>query len=159
MRKNICFAYFGQMHGGESKFLGWYSDSFGTLTKLQPKMYGYSEEQVEIVAKNFRYKMTQLREDANMRKFNPGLVVLDASLLTDAKTLGEYDDVTLCIVECPIYDGPNEAFDAERHKNWRAYNRTPFFEPENRYWIYADYQLVKGWAESAPAEFLGVIHI
>jgi hypothetical protein len=153
MRKTVCFAYFG-----DGNFLGWYSDSFGTLTKHSPKLYGYSQEQVEVVAGNFRYKLQKLKEDWNLRRLNPGLAILDASIASDAKTLADFKEVKLCVVECPVFDGPNENFDEECHKNWRVYDRKPFYEPENRDWIYADYQLVKGWAMSAPTEFLEVIY-
>ena len=37
MRKTVCFEYFA-----DGNFLGWYSDSFGTITKNQPKLYGYT---------------------------------------------------------------------------------------------------------------------
>lgn len=152
MRKTVCFAYFG-----DGKFLGWYSDSFGTITKYSPKLYGYNPEQVAIVASNFRYKLEKLKEDWNLRKVTPGLAVLDESIASDAKKLSDFKEVKLCVVECPIYDGPNPAFDVKRHENWREYDRKPFYEPDNRDYIYADYQLVKGWAMGTPTEFLEVI--
>ena len=102
--------------------------------------------------------MKKLKEDYNLRKFNPGLAILDASIASDAKKLAEYDEVKLCVVECPIYDGPNPNFDKERHENWSTYNRKPMYEPENQDWICADYQLVKGWAMSKPTVFLEVIY-
>jgi hypothetical protein len=153
MKKTVCFAYFA-----DGNFLGWYSDSFGTITKWEPKLYGYTPEQVEVITKNFRYKMKKLKEDWNLRKFNPGLAILDASIVSDAKKLAEYDEVKLCVVECPIYDGPNPNFDKERHENWSVYDRKPFYEPENQNWVHADYQLVKGWAMSKPTVFLEVIY-
>jgi len=152
MKKTICFAYFG-----DGKFIGWYSDSFGTITKQYPKIYSHSEEQVKVVRNNFEYKLSKFQEDPNFRKFNPGLAVLDSSLVGDAKELSQYSAIELRIVECPIYDGPNPNFDKERHKNWRAYDRKPMFEPENRDWIYADSELVKTWALQEPTEFMDVV--
>ena len=54
-RKPICFAYFA-----DGKFLGWYADSWGSIRKDSPKIYGYSEDQVETITKNFRHKMSKL---------------------------------------------------------------------------------------------------
>ncbi len=150
MRKTVCFAYFG-----DGKFLGWYADSFGTITKNTPKVYVYTPEQVETIKRNFRYKLN--KEKSNLGDLVKGLSVVDDSLAVDKQKLSPYKQIELRVVECPFYDGPNPNFDEERHKNWTAYKRKPMYEPENNYWIYADYTLVKGWATAEPVNYLEII--
>ena len=150
MKKTICFAYYG-----DGKFMGWYSDSFGTITENKPKLYSYSPEQVDIIRKNFQHKLK--KEKSNLGEHIAPLKILDNSLAYDSSILSQYENVELRIVECPVYEGKNPNFDEERHKNWRAYNRKPFYEPGNEHYIYADYALVKAWASEEPTVFIETI--
>ena len=152
MRKSVCYAYFG-----DGKFLGWYADTCGSIRSIGPKIYNHSPEQMKIIATNFRYKLKKLGEKSNIGSIIHGLEILDNSLNADSKILAQYQTVELRVVECPIYDGPNPNFDEKRHENWIAYDRTPFHEPCNPSWIYADYTKVNEWAANEPTEFLEVI--
>jgi hypothetical protein len=152
MKKSVCFAYFG-----DGKFIGWYADTTGSVSQNAPKIYGYSPSQVEIIATNFRSKMKKLNVKSNLGSIVSGLEILDRSLDYDSKILSQYQTVELRVVECSVYDGPNPNFDEVRHKNWSAYDRTPFYEPGNLNWIYADYKKVNEWAMNVPTEFLEVI--
>ena len=96
--KSVCFAYFG-----DGKFLGWYADSFGSVRKNQPKVYTNSEKQIEIITKNFRYKISELKHDSNLGDRNPALSIIDNSLKGDSKLLYPKKHVELRIVECPKY--------------------------------------------------------
>jgi hypothetical protein len=117
-RKTICFAYFA-----DNKFIGWYSDTFGTITKNSPKLYGNSEEQLETISKNFRHKVQKAKgliED-DLRSFAAKIIEPlnpeAGAIMKESKSpLAEYDYVELRVVECPIYDGPNPDFDKEAYK-------------------------------------------
>lgn len=180
MRKTICFAYYGDGH-----FIGWYSDSFGSITKNSPKLYGESEEQIEIVAKNFRYKIEQLHKDADWKLNNPvGEALLNAGQNADKRDLRQYKQVELRVVECPEYDGANPDYDKADFKSWSEKRRQKLEEteipllpspsPERTFamkifdqvygeypvksWIYADYTKVKEWAAQEPTKFLKTIN-
>ena len=179
-RECICFAYFA-----DNKFLGWYSDTFGTITYKSPKIYGYSEDMIDTITKNFRYKLKKSKEDWNVNLLNntTASTLLNNSLNNDNKTLAEYTTVELRVVECPIYDGPNPEFDKEDDEKYLEENRRlmteagifdipapsversravtewnktyPKYHTSN--WIYADYNKVKEWTSVEPTEFLDVI--
>jgi hypothetical protein len=152
--KCICFAYFG-----DGKFLGWYADSFGSIRKDSPKIYGDSKEQIETIIKNFNYKLSKIKEQSKIDLHNSlGSALLNNSLNSDSNELFKYKEIELRIVECPIYDGPNPDFDREAHKKWLyesdRQNGDKYHIPS---WIYANYTKVKEWALNEPTEFLSII--
>lgn len=177
-RKSVCFAYFA-----DGKFIGWYADSWGSIREDEPKVYGYTPEQVEIITKNFRYKLSTLAEESKLGEKVLGLNLIDNSVNADRKELSQYSEVELRAVECPYYDGPNPDFDeaayevqVEKQKEQmkaegifdipgpsleRMDAVTEFHKrfpsPECNNWIYVDYKKVKEWAKNEPTEFLETI--
>jgi hypothetical protein len=172
--QSICFAYFG-----DGKFLGWYADSFGSIRRNQPKLYTNSAAQIEVVFKNFNNKLRDIHKTSDISKHDSRLVLVDESLNNDADELSQYSKVELRVVECPYYDGPNPDYDKaaynaamnERYKKMVSEGITDTLEGEERFdaieafdkknprpkcdnWIYADFALVKVWAEKEPTEFL-----
>ena len=124
-RNCICFAYFG-----DGKFLGWYSDTFGTITKDNPKIYGYSEKQLEIIRKNFSQKVKASKDGGDdflgaVARALTGRVAEKATSIMTVRSLAgkaqlsEYQNIELRVVECPEYDGPNPDFDEEEYKRLR----------------------------------------
>jgi hypothetical protein len=130
MKRNcVCFAYFAN-----GKFIGWYSDTFGTITKNEPKIYGYSEEQLETIKINFSAKVKRSKDGSDdflsqvARMISPlnekaGSMMTIHSLTEKAK-LEEYQDVELRVVECPEYSGPNPDFDEKEYKERVAERHT-----------------------------------
>lgn len=151
MRKTICFARFTN-----GKFIGWYSDTFGSITPNSPKLYGYTESQVKTITSNFNYMLNKFPTT---------------------------EEEELRIVECPEYDGENPEFDEAAHEALAAAYKQKMtdagifdipapsvarieaikaFEGRNprpvaNNWIYADYSKVKEWAKNEPIEFLETI--
>ncbi len=178
MKKSIRFAYFG-----DNNFIGWYGDSFGSIVKTSPKIYGYSKEQIATIQGNLTYKMSKLKEESNIGSSNPAFAIIDNSLNRDKTNLLNYNEVELRIVECPEYDGRNPDFDevayeqliAERKEQMTkegifdipapSRERTnAIAEFEIRYprqkcdnWIYADYEKVKAWASIEPTVFIEIL--
>lgn len=116
-RKTICFAYFA-----DGKFIGWHSDTFGTITLSSPKIYGYSERQVDIVRKNFIHKVNKakgLQEDDFLSKVSKVITsvnpIAGALMIEEKSPLSQYNEIELRIVECPIYDGPNPDFNEQAY--------------------------------------------
>jgi hypothetical protein len=118
MRKSICFAYFA-----DGKFIGWYSDTFGSITSNTPKIYPYTEDMLKTIRINFSAKVAkakglaaddfQSKAASIIASQNP----LGGRLMTEHKSpLDGYADVELRIVECPEYDGPNPNFDEAKYK-------------------------------------------
>lgn len=179
-RKTVCFAYFG-----DGRFLGWYADSLGSIRKDSPKLYGYTPEQVETIRKNFQHKLKTGNENAAkfVGNFNPaGEALMRPGLEGDMKILSQCKEVELRVVECPIYDGPNPAFDREKYKQERAawdaaFEKSEAYlmeigpnkrqaieeykkanpEPVCDNWVYANYAEVQKWAQAEPTEFLEVV--
>lgn len=179
-RQTVCFAYFANGH-----FIGWYSDSFGTITKCNPKIYRYDKEQVETIRSNFRAKLRGAAQviAESIGKVNPaGGGIMMASFNADTEQLSRYRHVELRAVACPHYDGPDPDFDRDTYlkkcDEWHeAFRKTPIFKfpqstlrmhamkryeeshpmPAPSRWIYADRALVNEWASKEPVEFLEVI--
>lgn len=179
-KKTICFAYFG-----DGKFIGWYSDTFGTVTKNSPKLYGYSSERLETIKNNLNYSLSKLKSKSELaQKTGLGILsILDAGINSNREDLSQYKNIELRVVECPYYDGPNPEFDKtvytkmldERKKQMTEEGifdivapskaRTDAIDefnqrnptPKCNNWIYANYTLVKEWALNEPTEFLGVL--
>jgi hypothetical protein len=180
MRKNIAFAYFI-----DGVFGGWYSNSFGTVSPSSPKIYGDSQEQIDIITKNFQHKIkkintTTFEEEKN--KITGGIAVFGLLSFTNAEEL-KGKEIELRIVDCPIYDGPNPDFnkavydrlvEAEKEQmtkdgifdipapSMARYEAVQDFYKRNGRikhdsWIYPDYEEVKKWASVAPTEFIKVI--
>jgi hypothetical protein len=155
-RQSVCFAYFA-----DGKFLGWYADSFGSI-RNSPKIYGNTENQKEIILKNFRHKLAELNKESTIGKHDSRLSVIDRSLNADKTDLMQYNDIELRVVECPEYDGPNPNYDAVKYKAWLEKERAEKLDkfkyancpPELNNWLYADYSKVKEWASKEPTQFL-----
>lgn len=144
-RKRVCFAYYSG-----NKFLGWYSDSFGTVTKNSPKIYGYSKEQIAVIRKNLSSKLKDKSFSEVLSKINPIAGKLVENSKERDKNILSNKDIYLRIIECPYYDGPNPEFNREDYKK----------DPENysiESWIYADYSKVKEWASKEPDIFIDYI--
>lgn len=115
-RECICFAYFV-----DDLFIGWYGDSFGTVSKY-PKIYGNSDAQVSTIKTNFNYKMTRINETSFSKELakipddgKEHIEVLRLIIFQDEKAL-KGRKVELKMVACPLYDGPNPGFDREAWK-------------------------------------------
>lgn len=172
--KTVCFAYFV-----DGRFAGWYSDTFGSVTLQSPKVYGYSEKQVEVIFNNFTRKMNKIKETsfAEQSEKVKGLQALSL-LIFEGEEVFKGKNVELRMVECPIYEGPNPDFNEEEYnllvkeredkmradgvfdipapsvERSAAVARYPRIQ-SNR-WIYADYDKVKEWASQEPMEFLNI---
>lgn len=123
MKQSICFAYYA-----DGKWIGWYADSSGSVRDW-PKVYGFTEPQMDIVKENFRHKIKEINIESykqNHEKFmekqknnelGPGEAIHQVAKLAlhDSEKLLTGKDVELRIVECPIYDGPNPDFDKEAY--------------------------------------------
>lgn len=119
-RNCICFAYYGN-----GVFLGWYSDSFGTITANKPKVYGYSKEQIKTIKTNFSAKVRRSRDGSDDFCSAIGRVIAPlnekaGSLLTihslaEKTKIEEYTDIELRVVECPEYSGPNPDYDEKEY--------------------------------------------
>ena len=110
-RKCVCFAYIV-----DDMFIGWYSDSFGTIGQY-PKIYGDSDAQTSTIKTNFNFKMTKINETSFSKDLakspENGLQNLKALrflIFSNEKVL-KGRKVELKMVECPYYDGPNPEFD------------------------------------------------
>lgn len=178
MRKTVCLAYFGN-----EKFLGWYSDSFGTISKSSPKLYNYSKEQMDIIKTNLAYKFRDLDKNSTLAKHVSNLAILDNSLNRDKGVLSQYTNISIKAVECPEYEGPNPDFDKEAYEKMVEARRQELQElgvldlppgsierldaldeynithpePKCNNWIHADYAKVKAWASNEPTEFVETI--
>mgnify|MGYP000861918923 FL=1 len=158
--KTIGFAYFG-----DGVFIGWYSDSFGTITSNRPKLYTYSANQIATVKGNFIYGLSQIQKRNTPSENKEADNVVDAILNVNRKDLSQYKNVELRIVECPYYDGVNPNYNEEKYKEWKedykAKNngniRYADCPKELESWIYADKTKVREWAEKEPTEFIEVV--
>lgn len=158
--KTIGFAYFG-----DGVFIGWYSDSFGTITSNRPKLYNYSTNQIATVKGNFIYGLSQIKKNDDSSEKKEADNVVDAILHINRKDLRQYKNVELRIVECPYYDGVNPNYDEEKYKEWKedykAKNngniRYADCPKELESWIYADRTKVREWAEKEPTEFIEAV--
>jgi hypothetical protein len=177
-RKTICFAYFA-----DDKFIGWYSDTFGSITPMSPKLYPDSQEMIDRIFSNFASKMKKINETSfdEAKEKVKGLQALSLAVFSGEELL-KGSNATLRVVECPIYDGPNPDFDKEAYdallderkakmqeagifdipapSSARSKAIDEFNEKNPRpacdNWIYADYSKVKEWASQEPTEFLNL---
>ena len=115
-RECIGLAYFV-----DDLFIGWYGDSFGTVSKF-PKIYDNSEQQLSTIKTNFNYKMTRINETSFSKELanipedgQHHIEALRLLIFTNEKAL-KGKKVELKVVACPIYDGPNPDFDREAWK-------------------------------------------
>lgn len=123
MNKRVCLAYYA-----DGKWIGWYADSFGSCRKF-PKIYGYTEPQMDIVRKNLRYKIKEINAESykqNHEKFmekqknnelgpKESIHQVMKLALHDSENILAGKNVELKVVECPIYDGPNPDFSREAY--------------------------------------------
>lgn len=115
--KSIGFAYYT-----DGKFIGWYADTAGSVRKKYPKVYNYSEKQLDTIKSNITYKIKKIQESSGAVELAKAegigealstLIYDSEELLRDAKT------IELKIVECPEYDGPNKDFYREISNNFK----------------------------------------
>lgn len=179
MKKCVCLAYYG-----DNRFLGWYGDSFGTITKC-PKIYSFTLRQLTVIHNNFKYKLSKIYQPANIgTKINPDAgIILDKSLDKDSNILKDFKEISLRIIECPFYDGTNPNFNTAKYNeelslrkdtisklginNLIGNERIIAIETFNKLYptikcdnyIYADYKQVNDWAQNEPIieNYLGVI--
>lgn len=179
-KKAICFAYFC-----DGKFIGWYSDTFGTVTENRPKIYRYSIEMLETIKNNLNYSLSKIKAKSELAQKTgvAGLAILDAGINSNREDLSQYTHIELRVVECPYYDGPNPDFDKVAYNKLLDERKQKMTEegifdivapskartdaidefnqrnptPKCDNWIYSDYGLVKEWALNEPTEFLGVL--
>lgn len=182
MRETVCFAYYV-----DDAFIGWYGDSFGSITKT-PKIYGNLVSQISTIQSNLNYKIQRINEtsfEKEMTKLSPtgnALEALRLLIFSDEKAL-RGRKVELKMVACPIYDGPNPDFNQEEYSKNEDARRADMkvkgildFPPASKEridaidaynlehprpkkdsWIYANYEEVKVWAEIEPTEFLMIL--
>lgn len=129
-KKNICFAYFV-----EGRFVGWYADTFGSV-RPTPKIYTYSDEQVEIVFTNCIHKLEKINTSSyeEQKEKVTGLRAIGL-LYYDSEDILRGKEVELRVVECPFYVG---------------------FDPSGT-WVDANIDEVKEWAKVEPVEYIGII--
>ena len=172
-QKSICLAYFA-----DGKFIGWYSDTSGSVTKDKPKLYTNSESQLEIIKSNLTRKLAKINSTtfAAAKEASDGSFAETFRLLSfSSEELLRGKAIELRIVECPEYDGENPDFDnakyEQAYENWkqRAISAGVFGSPsiyayeiidpapKCNNWIYTDYGKVKEWAANEPTEFIGTI--
>lgn len=97
----ICFAYYV-----DDRFVGWYADTFGSVRKT-PKVYPNTQEQRDIIERNFRLKIQAIRtstfEKERERIRHDGIGgVFALQMFDSAKVLNKGDIVELKIVRCPF---------------------------------------------------------
>lgn len=181
-QQSVCFAYFG-----DNKFLGWYSDTSGSISANSPKVYSYLDSMLPVITKNFRNKFSRVVNPINFEHEPTGnavnlvLGILDAGNKDDLQLLADYETIELRAVGCPVYDGPNPDFDKVAYEqlcdeHTALFNSTGINElsgierfnavqefnkttphPKANNWIFADYTKVQEWALNEPTEFLTVI--
>lgn len=156
----ICFAYFA-----DGEFIGWYGGTFGPVSK-SPKVYTYSKEQIEVVSKNFRHKISEINrttlKEAHKTADSLGETIGLLKFTSEDKLRGK--KIELRVVICPYYDGPNPLYNTDAFKKFNAEAHAkgqkikdkdmPF---DCQCWIYADYDKIQEWANDEPTEFLQTI--
>ena len=177
----IAFAYYG-----DNKFIGWYSDFFGTITPDRPKLYQNTTSQVSIIQKNFTEIVSTINKKSTLseRTGNEDLKLVDERINGTAKNLAQYKELELRAVICPVYEGLNPKFDKVKHEKTTAERNAKMKEEgifnlplssakridavlafdtknplptDNLMWIYADRNLVKEWAAKEPTDFALII--
>jgi len=179
MEKSICLAYFA-----DNKFLGWYGDSFGSISKI-PKLYSDFDKIKDIVSKSLSQKIKKIKESSFDQEKNSVTNIVSALGLAifSHEEILRGKEVELRVVQCPIYDGPNPDFDEEKYEkelsdykqkmkdagifdipapSLERLNAIRNFEAENprpicNNWIYADFSQIKEWAANEPTEFVEII--
>ncbi len=179
--QSVCFAYFG-----DGKFIGWYADTFGSISLNSPKVYSNFDSIRATITQSFRNKLAKVAEGKINTSNIPhtiGAAIVNAGLNKDAEILANFKTVELRAVACPFYDVPNPDFDREAYEDLiderkirmneagifdipaPSKQRTDAVDAFNRLnprpkcdnWIYADYALVKEWAKTEPTQFLALI--
>lgn len=178
MENSFCAAYFG-----DGKFLGWYGDTFGTISTV-PKLYSNRSTMIDIISTNFTNKCKNGTQLKDLSFTNPGSNLITNSLKADFRELSQYKTIELKFVDCPYYDGPDPTFDYEKYNKeseerkslWKnreqeegllagpSIQREKALEkfnleypkPTPPVWFYADCEQVKSWAKIEPTEFFHI---
>jgi hypothetical protein len=179
MENPICLAYFA-----DGKFLGWYGDSFGSISKF-PKLYSDFDKIKDIVSKSLSQKIKKIKESSFDEEKNGVTNIVSALGLAifSHEEILRGKEVELRVVQCPIYDGPNPDYDAEKYEkelsdykqkmkdagifdipapSLERLNAIRVFEaknprPRRNNWIYADISKMEEWAANEPTEFIEII--
>lgn len=169
MNKTVCFAYYI-----DGNFIGWYGDSFGRISNI-PKVFYDINKTREIILKNFSLRINRIKDVIN----NNDSVSQIMSPTVDEDKILSSGEVELRVVNCPVYEGPNESFDNEKYKqelfeyerkmketisfseepSMERLNSIRRFKIENpppilNNWIFADRNKLEEWAKIEPSEFL-----
>lgn len=114
---NIAFAYYV-----DGEFVGWYSDTAGTVSQKHPKIYTNSESQRATIKKNFLWKLEKARlphevENYNKKYFGMGpdalMKAMVGAQMNDYEILNAGEKVELRIVDYPQYTGCNPFYVSE----------------------------------------------
>ena len=126
MRKNnVALAYF--INGN---FEGWHSDSFGTMTKSKPKLYGYSESQIATITKNIRYKIKTMNErtfDEDLKNSKHIGEALSTLVYSSGDSMRGHE-VELRVVQTPFFDGPNPLHSNKISNKFRKHHTKMYHE-------------------------------
>lgn len=140
--KCLAFAYYA-----DGVFIGWYGDTFGSVSKT-PKLYVYSEEQLDILRDNLAHKLERMNSTTfeEAKEKVSGLAALSLLTFSNEDQL-RGKQVELRLVESPFYDGPNPDFDSD------AYSK----EVEKHNVLFKQYLFKQYLTENAkdPATLLG----
>ena len=181
-KKCICFAYYAN-----DVFIGWYADTWGTVSANSPKIYGYSKEQLDKIRSSVIKKL-QLINTSDYEKLKG-----NATTLADTLSLAQFSSqeilknkkIRLKVVECPFYEGHNPNYNQEEfekliEQEYKLMCDEGVFETENNsperiaaikafikkygkvksnHWITPDYNEVRNWASQEPKDFLTIIEI
>lgn len=116
-RDCIAFAYYG-----DNKLIGFHSDTWGSITNY-PKIYGNSERQIEVIATNFRHKMSTFNSDGaiTIGKLSPPAgAVLTKAMNQDRNILSNYKDIELRVIPAPYFGSDDDyQYPKEEVEIWR----------------------------------------
>jgi hypothetical protein len=119
----------------DGKLVGWYADTFGSI-RDNPKIYGYSDRQMEVVLGNTKSKVKRIREEVA----NPAVEVISSmnavggamlKIGVDAnekilKDLGKFE---MKVFKAPISNESNgwKYPTTEEMNEWKANLGEPFY--------------------------------
>jgi hypothetical protein len=94
----VIFAIFG-----DNQFIAWTYGMFTQLVRF-PKIYGNSENQIDIVTNNAKSKIRKLKEKSTYALINPGLGVIDEGQNREKNILENYTTFELGVYYCEEAD-------------------------------------------------------
>lgn len=118
----MALAYFK-----DNVLIGFYSDSFGTIAKDFPKIYTYSESQLDTIKTNVEYTLKKVRENITentgdiIAKVNPvGGALLSAGLSSHHNKIKELNEFELRALPCPGYIGEDWIYPKDEIIKWKS---------------------------------------